>query len=94
LIPVFNNVTFSVNPIAFGACYYSLSYSWTITNSKNEIVYKSTVAGPRYYFNKEDVYTVSVTVKTIAGGSCTANITKSTTSTLKVAKEGKNGVPA
>jgi hypothetical protein len=91
LIPVQNDVTFSVNPIAFGACYNSLSYSWTVTNSKNDIVLKSSSASPKYFFSKEDTYTVSVTVKTIVGGSCTANITKSTTSTIKVAR---NGVPA
>jgi hypothetical protein len=95
LIPVNNAVTFSVNPISFGACYNKLSYSWAILNSKKDTIYKSTSAGPRYYFSREDIYTVAVTVKTVPGGSCAANISKSTTSTLKVDREGGlNGVPS
>jgi hypothetical protein len=91
LIPVDNAVTFSINPIGFGACYNSLSYSWAILNSKKDTVYKSKLGTPKYYFWKDDIYTVSVTVKTIPGGPCTANLTKSASSTLKVARFG---VPA
>lgn len=94
LIPVNNAVTFSINPIGFGACMNTLSYSWAIQDSKNDTVYKSTLATPNYNFTKEDVYKVTLTVKTVPGGSCTANITKSASSTIKVAKEGKDGAPA
>jgi hypothetical protein len=95
LIPVFNAVTFSVNPISFGACYNRLSYSWAILNSKKDTIFKSTLEGPRYFFSKEGTYTVVVTVKTVPGGSCASNITKSATSTLKIDTEGGwNGVPS
>lgn len=94
LIPVNNAVTFSINPIGFGACMNNLSYSWAILNSNKDTVYKSVASTPNYNFTKEDIYTISLTVKTLPGGSCTANITKSTASTIKVAKEGaKDGAP-
>jgi hypothetical protein len=86
LIPVNNTVTFSINPIAFGACYNNLSYAWTIRNASSTIVYSSTSDAPKYNFTNEDVYTVTVTVKTIPGGYCSSNITRSASSTLKVAK--------
>jgi hypothetical protein len=94
LIPVNNTVTFSVNPIVFGACYNRLSYSWAILNSKNDIVYESISNAPKFNFSTEDVYTVTLTVKTVPGGPCGANVTRSASSILKVAKEGKNGAPA
>ena len=94
LIPVNNAVTFSINPIAFGGCYNRLSYSWAILNSKKDTIYKSTSDTPKFNFSKEDTYTVTLTVKTVRGGYCSSNITRSASSTLKVAKEGKNGVPA
>lgn len=90
LIPVNNAVTFSINPIVFGRCMNSLSYSWTIKDSKNVTLFTSTSADPNYNFTKEDTYTVSLTVKT---GSC-SYITKTASSTIKVAKEGRNGAPA
>lgn len=86
LIPKDNAVTFSINPLGFGACLNSLSYSWAILNSKNDTVFTSTLSTPNYNFTKEDVYTVSLTVKTIPGGYCTANISKTATSTIKVTK--------
>ncbi|RYZ30664.1 MAG: T9SS type A sorting domain-containing protein [Chitinophagaceae bacterium] len=95
LIPVNNTVTFSINPIVFGTCIYNLSYSWTVLNSKLDTVLKSTEESPKYTFTKEDVYTATLTVKTLPGGYCAANITKTTTSTLKVAKlGGATGAPA
>lgn len=93
LIPVDNAVTFSINPIGFGACMNNLSYAWAILDSKKDTIFKSTLATPNYDFTTEDVYTVVLTVKTVPGGSCGANITKSASSTLKVAKEGKDGAP-
>lgn len=93
LIPVDNAVTFSINPIGFGACMNNLSYSWAILNSKNDTIYKSSASAPNYNFTKEDTYKVILTVKTLPGGSCSANITKSATSILKVAKEGPGGAP-
>lgn len=95
LIPVNNSVTFSINPIVFGSCMNNLSYSWAILDSKKDTVFKSTSSTPKYNFTKEDVYAVSLTVKTVPGGSCAANITKSASSTIKVAKEGgKDGAPS
>jgi hypothetical protein len=93
LIPVNNTVSFSINPIGFGACMNNLSYSWAILNSKNDTIYKSASSTPNYNFTKEDVYTVTLTVKTLPGGSCSANITRSASSILKVAKEGAGGAP-
>ncbi|HTM93727.1 MAG TPA: T9SS type A sorting domain-containing protein [Flavisolibacter sp.] len=93
LIPVNNTVSFSINPIGFGACMYNLTYSWTIKDSKNIIILTSTSDAPKYNFTKEDVYTVTVTVKTVPGGYCSSNITRSASSTIKVAKEGPAGAP-
>jgi PKD repeat protein len=91
LIPVNNTVSFSINPIGFGACMTNLAYSWAIQNSKKDTVYRSTSDAPKYNFTKEDTYTVTLTVKTVRGGYCSANITKSASSTIKVAKEGGTG---
>jgi hypothetical protein len=94
LIPVNNAVTFSINPIGFGYCYNNLSYSWAIVNAKSDTIFRSTSSTPNYNFTKEDVYTIALTVKTVPGGYCPSAITKTATSTLKVAKEGgKDGAP-
>ncbi|HEX2532715.1 MAG TPA: T9SS type A sorting domain-containing protein, partial [Chitinophagaceae bacterium] len=83
------------NPIGFGSCMYNLSYSWAILNSKKDTVFKSTQGTPRFNFTKEDLYTVTLTVKTVPGGYCAANTTRTASSVLKVAKEGgKDGAPA
>ncbi|HEX2606448.1 MAG TPA: T9SS type A sorting domain-containing protein [Flavisolibacter sp.] len=94
LIPEKNGVTFSINPVAFGSCMNNLSYSWAIVNAAKDTVLKSTAAEPRFFFDKLGSYTVSLTVKTLPGGSCTANITKTATSTIMVGKDGgPGGVP-
>jgi len=91
LIPVNNTVSFSIDPTVFGACMSNLSYSWTLVNSENQTIYTSTSTSPKYNFSKEDVYTINVTVKTMPGGHCPANIIRSASSTIKVAKEGGPG---
>ncbi len=94
LIPVNNAVSFSINPIGFGACMYNLSYAWNIIDSKGNTVYTSTSNAPNYNFTKEDTYTVMLTLKTLAGGSCGAS-TRTASSTIKVVKlGGPGGAPA
>ena len=93
LVPVDNSVSFSINPIAFGTCYNNLSYSWAIVDSKKDTIYRSTSASPRFNFTKEGIYTVALTVKTVPGGYCTANVTRSGTSVVRVSKIGAGGAP-
>jgi hypothetical protein len=93
LIPVNNDVSFSINPIGFGSCMNNLSYAWAVLNSKGDTVLKSTSSSPKYNFVKEDTYTVSLTVKTLPGGYCGSNVTRTAYSTLKIGKEGPGGVP-
>lgn len=93
LIPVNNSVSFSINPLGFGNCMNRLSYKWAILNAANDTLYKSTASNPVYNFTTEGVFTVVLSVTTLPGGSCTANVTRSATSVIKVAKEGAGGAP-
>lgn len=81
LIPIDHAVGFSINPMGFGNCMSNLAYEWVVQNANNEIVFQGTLSNPKYSFSAEGTYTVGVTLTTLPGGYCAANLTKTASST-------------